>query len=41
MRDSGPSPTLTYIHTGLMAAMLLHLRAVDLVIGGCGTGQGF
>ncbi|MDD4315749.1 MAG: RpiB/LacA/LacB family sugar-phosphate isomerase, partial [Clostridia bacterium] len=32
---------LTYIHTGLMAAVLLNLGAVDVVIGGCGTGQGF
>jgi ribose 5-phosphate isomerase RpiB len=34
-------PALLYIHTGLMAALLIHLRAADLVIGGCGTGQGF
>lgn len=32
---------LTYIHTGLMAAILLNLGAVDMVVGGCGTGQGF
>ncbi len=32
---------LTYIHTGLMAAILLNLGAVDFVVGGCGTGQGF
>ncbi len=32
---------LTYIHTGLMAAILLNLGLVDLVVGGCGTGQGF
>jgi len=32
---------LTYIHTGLMAATLLNLGAVDFVVGGCGTGQGF
>ncbi len=32
---------LTYIHTGLMAAVLLNLGAVDMVVGGCGTGQGF
>ena len=34
-------PELTYIHTGLMAAILLNIGAVDLVVGGCGTGQGF
>jgi len=38
---AGQTPALLYIHTGLMAALLLHLRAVDLVIGGCGTGIGF
>lgn len=32
---------LTYIHTGLMAGILLNLGAVDMVIGGCGTGEGF
>lgn len=32
---------LTYIHTGLMAAALLNAGACDLVVGGCGTGQGF
>ncbi|MDD3831760.1 MAG: RpiB/LacA/LacB family sugar-phosphate isomerase [Clostridia bacterium] len=34
-------PVLTYIHTGLMAGILLNLGAVDFVIGGCGTGEGF
>lgn len=32
---------LQYIHTGLMSALLLHLKAVDFVIGGCGTGLGY
>jgi ribose 5-phosphate isomerase RpiB len=32
---------LTYIHTGLMAAVILNLGAADFVVGGCGTGQGF
>jgi len=32
---------LTYIHTGLIAAALLNIGAVDMVVGGCGTGQGF
>jgi ribose 5-phosphate isomerase RpiB len=32
---------LQYIHTGLMSALLLHLGAVDFVVGGCGTGLGF
>lgn len=32
---------LTYIHTGLMAALALESGAADFVVGGCGTGQGF
>ena len=41
MRKNGEKPELQYIHTGLMAAILLNLKRVDLVVGGCGTGQGF
>jgi len=41
MTKSGTQPELTYIHTGLLAALLLNTKKVDLVIGGCGTGQGF
>ncbi len=41
MVKSGAEPELTYIHTGLMAALLLNLKRVDFVAGGCGTGQGF
>lgn len=32
---------LTYLHTGLMAGLLLNCGACELVVGGCGTGQGF
>lgn len=32
---------LTYIHTGLIAAVALNLGCADFVVGGCGTGQGF
>ena len=35
------SPGLLYIHTGLMAALLLNLKVVNFVVGGCGTGLGF
>ena len=35
------TPQLQYIHTGLMSALLLHLKAVDFVVGGCGTGLGY
>ncbi len=41
MRRTGAKPELTYIHTGLLSAILLNLKKVDLVVGGCGTGQGF
>jgi len=41
MTQSGAKPELTYIHTGFMAALLLNANRVDMVVGGCGTGQGF
>ncbi len=41
MTQNGAKPELQYIHTGFMAALLLNLHRVDLVVGGCGTGQGF
>jgi len=41
MKKSGGAPELTYIETGLLGAILLNTGAVDFVIGGCGTGQGF
>lgn len=41
MQSAENKPELTYIHTGLLAALLLNTGRVDLVVGGCGTGQGF
>jgi len=41
MCSSGAQPELTYIHTGFLSALLLHLGRVDFVVGGCGTGQGY
>lgn len=41
MKERGATPELTYIHTGLLAAILLNTKRADLVVGGCGTGQGF
>lgn len=41
MQKAGEGPELSYINTGLMAALLLNAKSVDYVIGGCGTGQGF
>jgi ribose 5-phosphate isomerase RpiB len=41
MTKNYAKPELTYIHTGLLSAILLNLKRVDFVVGGCGTGQGF
>jgi len=41
MRKSGEQPELQYIHTGFLSALLLNLKKVDLVVGGCGTGIGY
>lgn len=41
MRQKDQQPELQYIHTGLMAAILLNTKRADFVVGGCGTGQGF
>ena len=41
MLEPEQQPSLTYIHTGYMAAILLNTGACDFVVGGCGTGQGF
>ncbi len=41
MTQKSDQPQLLYTHTGLMSALLVHLDVVDLVIGGCGTGQGY
>lgn len=41
MKGPEEEVVLSYVHTAFMAAFLLHLDAVDLVVSGCGTGQGF
>ncbi|MBN2049412.1 MAG: RpiB/LacA/LacB family sugar-phosphate isomerase [Spirochaetales bacterium] len=41
MTKSGMSPELTYIHTGFLTALLLNTGRADMVVGGCGTGQGY
>ena len=41
MNKAGGKPELTYIHTGLLAALLLNTGRADLIVGGCGTGIGF
>ncbi len=41
MRDEEGEDTLNFLHTSTIAGILLNINAVDFVIGGCGTGQGF
>lgn len=41
MKSADQDYQLTYIHTGFLGALLLNLKVVDFVIGGCGTGIGF
>ncbi len=41
MAEPGEQPELQYTHTGLISALLLAADRVDMVIGGCGTGQGY
>jgi ribose 5-phosphate isomerase RpiB len=41
MAGPGEEPELQYVHTGLISALLLSADRADMVIGGCGTGQGF
>jgi ribose 5-phosphate isomerase RpiB len=41
MAEKGEEPELQYTHTGLISALLLAAGRVDMVIGGCGTGQGY
>jgi Ribose 5-phosphate isomerase RpiB len=41
MTTPNGQPELTYIHTGHMAGILLNAGVTDLIVGGCGTGQGF
>ncbi|MDR1903961.1 MAG: RpiB/LacA/LacB family sugar-phosphate isomerase [Treponema sp.] len=41
MKNIEGEPDLTYMETGFMTALVLNLKAVDFVVGGCGTGQGY
>jgi ribose 5-phosphate isomerase RpiB len=41
MKNIEGEPDLTYLETGFMTALVLNLKAVDFVVGGCGTGQGY
>lgn len=41
MRTDAQTPELTYLHTGFLSALFLNLGIVEMVVGGCGTGQGY
>ena len=41
MKNEEGEPDLNYLDTGFLSALVLNLKAVDFVLGGCGTGQGF
>ncbi len=41
LTGEGEEPGLGYLQTGLITALLLNSGAADLVVGGCGTGQGY
>lgn len=41
MTEKGEEPELQYVHTGFISALLLAAGRVDMVVGGCGTGQGY
>jgi ribose 5-phosphate isomerase RpiB len=41
MQGVDKSPELRIEHTGFIAALALNTARADLVVGGCGTGQGF
>lgn len=38
--DGDNDHRLTYVHLGIIGAILLNSKAIDFVIAGCGTGQG-
>ena len=41
MKNADGEPDLNYLDTGFLSALVLNLKAVDFVLGGCGTGQGY
>ena len=41
MKNVEGEPDLSYMETAFISALVLNLKAVDFVIGGCGTGQGY
>lgn len=41
MKDEEGEPDLSYLETAFLSALMLNLKVVDFVVGGCGTGQGY
>ena len=41
MKDEEGEPMLNYLETAFLSALMLNLKAVDYIVGGCGTGQGY
>lgn len=41
LHDEEEEEPLNFLHTSVIAGVLLNVKAVDFVIGGCGSGQGF
>ena len=41
MKDLEGEPQLNYLETAFLSALALNLKAVEFVVGGCGTGQGY
>ncbi|WP_455618620.1 RpiB/LacA/LacB family sugar-phosphate isomerase [Eisenbergiella sp.] len=41
MKDHEGEPQLNYLETAFLSALVLNLKVVDFVVGGCGTGQGY
>lgn len=41
MTKTGAEPSLSYVQTGFLTALLLNSGVADFVVGGCGTGQGY
>ena len=41
MKNVEGEPDLNYLDTGFLSGLVLNLKAVDFVLGGCGTGQGY
>lgn len=41
MKEKGEPYELQYTHTGFLSALFINTSLADLVVGGCGTGQGY